>query len=324
MVAEMVPEKELQPTAFSIMPLVWSIGSVFGPSFGGFFARPAEQYPSVFGNSWLFKTYPFLLPNLMACIFFFISVVTAVLFLKETLETKRHDRDWGLIIGEKLIHPFRKTRSKHLQKRSFVDDEATAPLLAHSGLSKAHKIAPQPALRDIFTRQVRVCIFAYTLLALHSVSYDQILAVFLSYPLQTPDSQNTHLPFHFSGGFGLSSGRIGTIFTIYGFACGIIQFLLFPPLCSKFGALNCFRVSSKSFDINLLMRPCVLTQSSSHPIPSRLHGHTLQRAHPGGARPLYCTGCDPACQELRRHHRLPLHHHPLDQRRALAAHTRHS
>jgi hypothetical protein len=26
MVAEMVPEKELQPRAFSIMPLVWSIG----------------------------------------------------------------------------------------------------------------------------------------------------------------------------------------------------------------------------------------------------------------------------------------------------------
>lgn len=31
MVAEMVPWKELQPRAFSIMPLVWGIGSVFGP-----------------------------------------------------------------------------------------------------------------------------------------------------------------------------------------------------------------------------------------------------------------------------------------------------
>ncbi|EPQ67835.1 Bgt-614 [Blumeria graminis f. sp. tritici] len=41
MVAEMVPEKELQPVAFTIMPLVWSIGSIFGPSFGGFFAKPA-------------------------------------------------------------------------------------------------------------------------------------------------------------------------------------------------------------------------------------------------------------------------------------------
>lgn len=35
MVAEMVPEKELQPRAFSIMPLTWTIGSIFGPAFGG-------------------------------------------------------------------------------------------------------------------------------------------------------------------------------------------------------------------------------------------------------------------------------------------------
>lgn len=34
MVAEMVPQRELQPRAFSIMPLVWTIGSIVGPSFG--------------------------------------------------------------------------------------------------------------------------------------------------------------------------------------------------------------------------------------------------------------------------------------------------
>ena len=31
-VAEMVPQRELQPRAFSVMPLVWSIGSIVGPS----------------------------------------------------------------------------------------------------------------------------------------------------------------------------------------------------------------------------------------------------------------------------------------------------
>jgi MFS family permease len=81
MVAEMVPEKELQPKAFSLMPLVWSIGSVFGPAFGGFFAQPARQYPDIFGNIEYFKRYPFALPNLMACCVFFISFMTALLFL---------------------------------------------------------------------------------------------------------------------------------------------------------------------------------------------------------------------------------------------------
>ena len=82
MVAEMVPEKVLQPRAFSLMPLVWSIGSVFGPSFGGFFARPAEQFPDLFGKNEFLKKYPFVLPNLVAAVFFCISILTATLFLK--------------------------------------------------------------------------------------------------------------------------------------------------------------------------------------------------------------------------------------------------
>jgi MFS family permease len=87
MVAEMVPEKILQPKAFSLMPLVWSIGSVFGPAFGGFFARPVEHFPGLFGDSVFFKKYPFALPNIMACCVFFISAMTGLLFLKvsETL-----------------------------------------------------------------------------------------------------------------------------------------------------------------------------------------------------------------------------------------------
>ena len=33
-VAEMIPQRELQPRAFSVMPLVWTIGSILGPAFG--------------------------------------------------------------------------------------------------------------------------------------------------------------------------------------------------------------------------------------------------------------------------------------------------
>lgn len=78
----MVPEKELQPRAFSIMPLVWSLGSIFGPSFGGFFAKPAENLSGLFGNSKLLIKYPFLLPNLVASFLFLIGISTGILFLK--------------------------------------------------------------------------------------------------------------------------------------------------------------------------------------------------------------------------------------------------
>lgn len=78
----MVPEKELQPRAFSIMPLVWTIGSIFGPSFGGFFAKPVENLPALFKDSSFFEKYPFELPNLVATILFLVGISTGVLFLR--------------------------------------------------------------------------------------------------------------------------------------------------------------------------------------------------------------------------------------------------
>jgi hypothetical protein len=78
----MVPEKELQPLAFSVMPLVWTIGSIFGPSFGGFFAKPVENLPALFGNSKFLKKYPFELPNLVASVLFLLGISTGFLFLR--------------------------------------------------------------------------------------------------------------------------------------------------------------------------------------------------------------------------------------------------
>ncbi|OAA68187.1 major facilitator superfamily transporter [Niveomyces insectorum RCEF 264] len=301
MVAEMVPERILQPRAFSIMPMVWSVGSVFGPSFGGFFARPAEQHPGLFGKIELLKKFPFLLPNLIACIFFLCSVIVAVLFLEETLETRRYKTDWGLALGERLTRLFRGGKpSKRSQRRalarareerraedrnrrrSFVDDEASAPLLSAASLSQASlslgdprpptsadaadhlakdaaaavavpsptrrrshaSISPSSAHKSIFTYQTTMALVAYALLALHSVAYDQVLPVFLNYPRQSANDSNTKLPFKFSGGFGLSSGQIGTIFTCNALVSGFAQFVAFPPLCTRFGALRCFRWAS--------------------------------------------------------------------------------
>jgi len=90
MVAEMVPEKELQPRAFSIMPLVWSLGSIFGPSFGGFFSNPAENFPGLFGDNKFLQKYPFALPNIVASVLFLAGISIGILFLKVSLLTATH------------------------------------------------------------------------------------------------------------------------------------------------------------------------------------------------------------------------------------------
>lgn len=256
MVAEMVPEKSLQPRAFSVMPLVWSFGSILGPAFGGFFASPAVNLPGLFGNNKLFTKFPFALPNLIASIFFTVGIVVGFLFLQETLETRKNKPDYGIYIGQRLVRcvKARKTR----RNRDYDDDELGAALLnnthsrsnSHSSSKpfdttwqtpKTPRVAG-PSVWEVFNKQSNLNLLAYATLALHSMAMDQLLPIFMHHPQQVPDSSNTQLPFKFSGGFGISSSRIGTIFTAYGICSGIVQFFIFPPVVRRFGVLRCYRV----------------------------------------------------------------------------------
>ena len=130
-VAELVPERELQPKAFSIMPLVWTIGSIFGPGFGGALADPAHKYPRIFGNIKLFQKFPFALPNLAAAAIFLIGLAVGFLFLHETLETKKSRPDYGRKLGQLLLRPCKGQRKGRIPH----EEEQSAPLLKHSRLS---------------------------------------------------------------------------------------------------------------------------------------------------------------------------------------------
>lgn len=81
-VAEMVPWKELQPRAFSFMPIVWSVGTIVGPVIGGALAMPATKYPDVFGSVDFFRQFPFSLPNLLAAAVFLFGVALCTLFFE--------------------------------------------------------------------------------------------------------------------------------------------------------------------------------------------------------------------------------------------------
>ena len=273
MVAEMVREKELQPRAFSIMPMVWSLGSVFGPAFGGFFAKPAEQFPWLFGNSYYFRKFPFALPNLVLAFCFFISCSTGFLFLKETLETKRHKRDWGRQLGKNIKRFFKGRKGyahrhhhNHQRYQHANDDSEAGPLLykvvsntsstvPENGPVRRGPSPPHVKLSDVLCPQIKLTLLSYTIMALHAVAYDQVLPVFLSYPpLQPDDPRNL---FFFAGGFGLSSNSIGIIFTVYGTACGLIQFLLFPAACKRWGVLNCYKGCTIAFPVVYFFTPFV-------------------------------------------------------------------
>ncbi|PHH82422.1 hypothetical protein CDD82_5999 [Ophiocordyceps australis] len=253
-VAEIVPEKELQPRAFSLMPLVWSLGSVVGPAFGGALAQPAEKYPSIFSHVDFFKRFPYALPNFVATIFFLISAATIFLFLQETLPAKRHRRDCGLEAGKRLTRLLFRNPFRH--GKNSIEDAEPAPICDRDEGPKT-PVAPisPPGVKELCKRPIIISLIAYTFLALHSIAYDQSVTIFLNYPVIKSTPENTRLPFYFSGGHGLRSSTIGTLFTIYGIVCAIIQFVFYPSLVKRFGIVNCSRACATILPVAYALTP---------------------------------------------------------------------
>jgi MFS family permease len=199
MVAEIVPERELQPRAFSIMPMVWTIGSIFGPAFGGALARPAEKHPALFGDSVFLRRFPFALPNLVSAFFFIVGITTGFLFLQETLETKKDRYDPGLALGQALTGScIRRKRQPGLKD----EDEERMALLP--GKNKNTKPVKRPSWSQVFTPQSNIVLLAYTLMSGLGMAFDSVFPVFLHYPVQElHDNPDVQLPFKFASGFGI-------------------------------------------------------------------------------------------------------------------------
>ena len=250
-VAELVPQKSLQPRAFSVMPLVWQIGSILGPILGGALASPATKFPELFGNSDFLKKYPYALPNLVSGLFFTVGIVIGILFLKESLESQRYKRDYGRILGAYLARLCTK-RKASLQQTNDYESHHLSPK-PRSGRSDVSEKAPR--YRDVFSPQANLNLLTYCFLALHSVAFDQLVPVFMHQPVVRPTPENTSLPLKFTGGFGLESGRIGALFTVYGIFSMVLQFTLFPWLTRKMGALFCMRACTLIFPATYLVLP---------------------------------------------------------------------
>ncbi|KIX04553.1 uncharacterized protein Z518_05423 [Rhinocladiella mackenziei CBS 650.93] len=260
-VAELVPQKELQPRAFSIMPLVWNIGSIFGPSFGGSLVHPVDRYPEVFGKFKLLQEYPFALPNLLISILFLCGISAGTLFLHETLEEKKNRRDYGLLVGQILTSPC--SRSTRSRARSWSNADETDPFLSGTSSEMSTPASTpviklskkDPGWKEVFSRQSNINLVVYTFLAMHSVAYDQLLPIFMHYPVQSLRDPHVHLPFKFAGGFGIDSNRIGLLFTVYGIFGMLIQFFVFPTFARKYGVLNCLKACVLTFPLVYIATP---------------------------------------------------------------------
>jgi MFS family permease len=139
-VAELVTVKEHQPRAYTIMPMVWCIGSIIGPAIGGALARPCISYPEIFAKGTIWDRFPYLLPNLFSAATVLIGVVVGLLFLEETHALKKGERDRGRELGDYLLAKLgwlRGCRSsiRNPEKQALLGDTSTNPYKSLDPLS---------------------------------------------------------------------------------------------------------------------------------------------------------------------------------------------
>ncbi|CAD6582478.1 MAG: hypothetical protein ASARMPRED_000978 [Alectoria sarmentosa] len=286
-VAEIVTVKEHQPRAYTIMPFVWCLGSILGPALGGALAQPCESFPKFFARGTLFDQFPFLLPNLVCAVVLAFGVLVGVLFLEETHEELKGRRDFGIEAGRWLLGQLQaksadqitvnKAGEANLQEHfALLEDEEPPGYRTIEG-SPCHPSTPSrspnalPAdarwragrglksktrgVRTAFTKQVILNIAGFGLLAYHSISFDQLMPVFLSEPIST---EPVSLPFHFTGGFGLSSKTIGLMLSVQGVYSMVAQLILFPLAACHFGTLKTFRSVLMTWPLLYLVVPYLI------------------------------------------------------------------
>jgi MFS family permease len=250
-VAEIVPQKELQPRAFSILPLVWTTGSILGPVIGGALAYPVNRYPSVFGKDSFFEKFPFALPNLVVSIIPILGISVGSLLLRESSRDREHRQNLGSSAKATLLQ-LCGARERQASKRNSHEDEANLFLTPSSSSivemsefassTPTHHSSQALRYRDIFSRQSTLNLAIHTLLGMHIVTFDQFIPIFMHHPVhRLTDTKN---PLAFSGGFGIGSSQIGILFTTYGIFSLIFQLAVFPPFTQRFGVLRCLKVSS--------------------------------------------------------------------------------
>lgn len=84
--------KRTQAKAFSYFAFTSNVGIFLGP-FIGVLSNPADQYPTVFGNIQLFKTFPYALPTITTGVISASAAILTLLFVKETLTPERRAKN---------------------------------------------------------------------------------------------------------------------------------------------------------------------------------------------------------------------------------------
>ncbi|KAK6431235.1 hypothetical protein LTR95_012606 [Oleoguttula sp. CCFEE 5521] len=252
MVGEIVINPKHQPKAYAVMPFVWSIGTILGPSIGGYFAEPVANFPKLFPADGLFGKFPYLLPNLICAGLMVISIICGWLFIEETHPEKlragvvqppnQHFRKSSMATqATDNFAPADFTRESYgtfnaIEEEAIDWEEAQDLVLAQA----------DPVSQKAFTSEVVMLVVALGIFTYHSMTYDHLLPIYLQDARSPPGGQSflaeEPQTSSFAGGLGLSVHDVGVILSIQGLIALFIQAIIFPLMASWLGIWKSFIV----------------------------------------------------------------------------------
>ncbi|KAH7078030.1 major facilitator superfamily domain-containing protein [Paraphoma chrysanthemicola] len=242
MVGEMINRPEHEPRAYAVLPFVWSIGTIIGPSLGGFFAEPAQTFPSVFSATGVFGQFPYLLPNLICSSLLLMSIVMAYFLLEEThpdMQPRGYFDEYDAAVAQTPLLGATSNAATHLNTEAYGTFHAVEVQRDEIWRVRSNGdwIGP-PATNKVFTWTVVQFVVALGIFTYHSMTFDHLLPIFLQ-DKRVVDDVNA-MSFESSsasmgGGLGIPIQSVGIIMSVNGIIQLFIQAFVFPLLADIFG-----------------------------------------------------------------------------------------
>ena len=251
-----VTDRTNQSSAFTWLPVMYSVGSITGPALGGLLVGPP------FGTA----TYPFLAPNVGSALLLGVAVVVLGAFFDETLDSRdRRTLPPSLMWIDNLwtwcccCLPRLGTGSASSTPSVSPDStpSETSPLIAAADSTHGHaaahddghaeddtaKIPKKTIVQQLLNHKTVLLLSTYLVFQLSNISFNSLYPIFSSAPPPT--------------GRDMPPGQIGLLLSFAGFATILFQVTVFQPLKSKMGNLGAYRGALFGLALSMMFMPWV-------------------------------------------------------------------
>ncbi|KAJ9062257.1 hypothetical protein DSO57_1012703 [Entomophthora muscae] len=239
MMAELT-DKTNRAQGFSLLPMMFGLGSIVGPILGGFLSKPVEKYPWLFSGGMVtdfLTTFPYFLPCGLAASLLLMCAIFGLFFLEETMDLHAEAQPQAAVNEESQPLIDSSVNNYGSQAQSSI---------SHSSIESEGIVEPPQGMFKAFfggtSKNSWMTVLGYSGLSLQTVMMDELLPIWAASP-------------YIYGGLNFSSSDIGTLMAFGGTSLLLIQFLLYTPIHRKLGSLLMFRLSFLFFIPTILLFP---------------------------------------------------------------------